>query len=271
MIVLEILKWIGLVLLFLLLLLLCVLILVLFLPIKYRGEATYNKEEQFVVFKARWFWGLLRVKATFPQKPYFSVKVLWIDLLEKKKTGEVNVEAVEEPEEKTSSIADEPLTKPGVSEKSVEEPLDGTEAGADHEPDVEKKAPILDKLVGIKEKIQYYINIFQEQETKDLLLKCKTRILKILKSIRPRKIRMKGTVGFASPDTTGYLYGGYCMISSFLGKNVILTPDFEREVIDVSGSVKGRITVFTLVWNALRIYFDKRLMRVIRKLKKGGR
>ena len=50
MIILEILKWIGIILLVLLLVLLCVLLLVLFLPIKYYGEGTYNKEQQYALF-----------------------------------------------------------------------------------------------------------------------------------------------------------------------------------------------------------------------------
>lgn len=277
MIILEILKWIGIILLVLLLVLLCVLLLVLFLPIKYYGEGTYNREKQGAIFKARWFWGLVRIRATFPEKPYFSVKVLWIELL---RGEQKESESESKKEEITSkqSVEQEDCTVPETMEEKApesvqkcmdKEPQETEQKSATEE--TAEKEPIFDKLVGIKEKIQYYINIFQEQETKGLLAHCKVRIVRIIKSIRPRKLVFKGTVGFATPDTTGYLYGGYCMISSYLGKNVILTPDFENEIIDVSGSLKGHITVFVLAWNALRIYLDKRLMRLIRKLKKGGR
>ncbi len=275
MIILEILKWIGIILLFLLLILLCVLLLVLFLPIKYYGEGTYNREKQCAIFKARWFWGLVRVRAAFPGKPYFSVKVLWLELLkgeqkepETAKEETVAEQIVKQEERAVPPVVGEKAPEPMQKDAEEELPRPSQESSSQENPE---KEPILDKLVGMKEKIQYYINIFQEQETKELLAHCKVRIVKILKSIRPRKLVFRGTVGFATPDTTGYLYGGYCMISSYLGKNVILTPDFENEIVDVSGSLKGHITVFVLAWNALRIYLDKRLMRLIRKLKKGGR
>lgn len=276
MVILEILKWIGIILLCLLLTLLCVLLLVLFLPIKYYGEGTYNNQQKYALLKARWFWGLVRVKAAFPQKPYFSVKILWIELL-KKQQKESNAEASipkEEKEQVKEKTVAEPVKEAEFAkEVSLEEVSSQSEElknDTSHR-DEESKEPVWDKVIGIKDKIQYYIGILNEQDTKDLLVHCKIRIIKILKSIRPRKIIFRGIVGFASPDTTGYLYGGYCMVSSYLGKNVILTPDFENEIIDVTGSLKGHITVFVLVWNALRVYFDKRLMRLIAKFKKGGR
>ena len=281
MVILEILKWIGIVLLYLLLILLVVLLLVLFLPIKYYGEGTYNNEQRYALFKARWFWGLVSVKASFPQKPYLSVKVLWIELLKKQQE-----EAVKEEVPKTQRTEEKAAEKQSKiqTEKQLEKPIEkNSEKAAEKKPEPkedastqkdeqqETKEPIFDKWIGIKEKIQYYIGIFNEQDTKELLAHCRVRIIKILKSIRPRKITFRGTVGFALPDTTGYLYGGYCMISSYLGKHVILTPDFEKEIMDVTGSLKGHITVFVLAWNALQVYFDKRLMRLIAKLKKGGR
>lgn len=284
MIILEILKWIGIILLFVLLILLGVLLMVLFLPIKYYGEGTYNSEKQFAFLKARWFWGLVRVKVTFPQKPYVSLKILWIELLKpKQEAQEIQETKAASPElsvavaEKSKALENEPQLEsaPSQSEVSAESSKEETSQREALQKDAsleeETKEPILDKLVGMKTKIQYYIDILEQQETKELFIHCKKRIFKVLKSIRPRKLNFKGTVGFATPDTTGYLYGGYCMISSYLGKHVILTPDFEKEIIDVTGSLKGHITVFVLAWNALRIYFDKRLMRFIRKLKKGGR
>lgn len=277
MLILEILKWIGLILLGLLLTALILLLLVLFLPIKYYGEGTYNENKQCAFLKVRWFWGLIRIKAVFPEKPYLSVKILWIELMKPKSEDaeEKKEESVQKPEteacrEETASpttVVNEKTDIATEKEDTTSEP----ETTPDKEKSVTEKQPFYQKWIGIKDKIQYYINVLTEQDSRDLLSHCKMRILKILKSIRPRKIIFHGTIGFVSPDTTGYLYGVYCMISSFLGKNVILIPDFEREIMDVSGSFKGRITIFVLAWNALRIYLDKRLMRLIAKLKKGGR
>ncbi len=276
----EILKWIGIVLLYLLLFVLIVLLLVLFLPIKYTGEGTYNSEKQYALIKIRWFWGLVRVKAAYPDEPYLSVKLLWIELIKPDKENDAPKK------EKSMQDTAEPVEDKGVTpkegtphqrnfENSKEQEKESTppkeKSAAATEKITRDKEPFYEKWIGIRDKIQYYIAILKEQDTKDLLAHCKIRIIKILKSIRPRKITFQGTVGFATPDTTGYLYGVYCIMSSYLGENVILIPDFEKEIIDVTGSLKGRITIFVLAWNALQIYLDKRLMRLISKLKKGGR
>lgn len=275
MLILEILKWIGIVLLYLLLFVLIMLLLVLFLPIKYSGEGTYNSEKQFAIVKARWFWGLVRVKGTFPDKPYLSVKLLWIELIKPKAEPKEVGEKEENVEPKMHAATAPSIPKEEKQQEAKQEAQKEKETspqGEQIEEEVKKeKEPFYKKWIGIKDKIQYYITILTQQETKDLIAHCKMRILKILKSIRPRKINFYGRVGFDSPDTTGYLYGGYCMISSYLGKNIILIPEFEKEVVDVSGSLKGHITIFILLWNALRIYLDKRFMRLISKLKKGGR
>ena len=128
---------------------------------------------------------------------------------------------------------------------------------------------IYDKIKNIWENISCYIELLQEEETKQLFSHVIFRLGKILKNIRPRHIRGQILFGTGSPDTTGYAYGVYGMLSPFLGNKVLVTPDFSRAVLEGDIYVSGHITVFTILWNILRVLADKKLRRFINKMKAG--
>lgn len=127
---------------------------------------------------------------------------------------------------------------------------------------------IYDKIRGIWKNISYYSALLQEENTKQLYAYAKLCAAKILKNIRPRHIRADILFGTGSPDTTGYVFGLYCMLYPALGAKCVVTPDFERAVLEGRADISGHITVFVLGINVLRLMLDKKLRRFIRKLKK---
>ncbi|MDE6700476.1 MAG: DUF2953 domain-containing protein, partial [Acetatifactor sp.] len=94
------------------------------------------------------------------------------------------------------------------------------------------------------------------------------RLGRILKSIRPRKLRADIRFGTGSPDTTGYAFGIYGMFCSWLGKQVVLTPDFERAVLVGELDAAGHITVFKLLWHGLILVTDRRIRALMDKLER---
>ena len=128
---------------------------------------------------------------------------------------------------------------------------------------------IYDKIKNIWENISYYIELLQEEETKLLFSHVICRLGKILKSIRPRRIRGQILFGTGSPDTTGYACGIYGMLSPFLGGGLAVEPDFTEAVLDGNIFISGHITLFTIIWNGLKILLDKNLRRFIKKIKAG--
>lgn len=129
---------------------------------------------------------------------------------------------------------------------------------------------IYDKIKEIWNNISYYLELLQEEETRQLFSHIMLRTGKIIKSVCPRHIRADILFGTGSPDTTGYLYGAYCMISPALRADVCVTPDFERAVLEADFDISGRITVWVLAVNACKIALDKRLRRLIRKAVSPG-
>lgn len=128
---------------------------------------------------------------------------------------------------------------------------------------------IYDKIKNIWENISYYMELLREEETRLLFSHVLSRLGKILKSIRPRRIRGQILFGTGSPDTTGYAFGVYGMLSPFLGSRLLVTPDFTRAVLEGDIYIAGHITVFTIIWNGLKVLLDKKLRRFIQKMKAG--
>lgn len=133
----------------------------------------------------------------------------------------------------------------------------------------DKMKEICGKIQEARNHTEYYKEILLREDTKGLLNHAFRRLGKILKSIRPRKLQADIRFGTGAPDTTGYVFGIYGILCSYLGKNVILTPDFERAVLTGELYAAGHITVFKLLWHFLWIVLDKRLWKLYSKLKEG--
>lgn len=126
-----------------------------------------------------------------------------------------------------------------------------------------------DKIKKIWENISYYADLLHEESTLALWGHVKIRLLKILKNIRPRHIKADVVFGADSPDTTGYAFGVYGMLSPYLGTKVCLTPDFTQAILKGRFEVSGHITVSVILWNTLKVVFDKKMQLFTEKMKAG--
>lgn len=124
-----------------------------------------------------------------------------------------------------------------------------------------------DKIKQIWQNISYYAELLREEETRLLFSHATLRIFKILKSIRPRKLKADVLFGTGSPDTTGYAFGVYAALSPMLGPHVAVTPDFERAVLQGEFEAAGHVMAAVGLWHLLRVAVDRRLWRLLDKLK----
>lgn len=126
---------------------------------------------------------------------------------------------------------------------------------------------IYDKIKHILENIAFYKNLLQDEQTKGLLQHAFTRLGRILKSIRPRKLKGDILFGTGSPDTTGYVFGIYGMFIPLYGKHMNVTPDFTQAILEGELYAAGHITVFQLLRHGLMLLLDKRLRLLIHRIK----
>lgn len=141
---------------------------------------------------------------------------------------------------------------------------------------------IYDKIKNILEKIReifnsfrersndfsYYKELLEEKNTRELFKHVCARLGKVCRALKPRKCKADILFGTGAPDTTGYAYGIYGMLSPHLGNDIYVTPDFTRAVFEGSFAMSGHIMVFTILIQTLCIVMDKRLHLFIDKVKR---
>ncbi len=306
---LGLLKIIGIVLLVILLVLLLLIAVVLLVPIKYQAEGTMDEEKKQAKAMVTWLCKLVRMKLdyNFPDKPLISFKILWFELLKEKKpkkpkkvkepkepktVKEKKTKQEKQKKEKYHPAVNNALLETADAEAAVKEEKDvvvqnektneetnkengesveTSESGNKIEKIIFKIQGLYDKINKIIENINYYLDILEEDETQGLIKEAWKSILKILNSIKPKVFRMNAIVGFDMPDTTGRVYGYYCMLMPWLNDDIYIEPDFEQKIINGEIYCKGKIRILTIVVNILRIVFDKRLKPLLKKIKNGGK
>jgi len=127
---------------------------------------------------------------------------------------------------------------------------------------------VYDKIIDVRDNTDYYIRLLESNEFKSAFKLAKKELIRLLKAIGPKKI--KGNIFFGSddPSVTGQVLSYYSVLYPKVGKNIYFYPDFEDKHLYGDIYLKGHITVFVLLIIALKLYFNKNLKNVIKKLKK---
>ncbi len=283
-ILLKILSILGWILLAVLILLLIALLLVLFYPISYRLEWKRSKTEMFFKAKAHWLLGLLQMRYTYPEPGSIVVKLLGLTVydLKKQKTKlsrrrpEKNTKTVSEENKEISSKDDStPIKEKGPEKETFSESYPEEEKlgileriRKILENIIDKIRKFRDKVMHIKESVQYYQELLKEEDSRILFSNVFLRSGKIIKSIRPRKVKGQIILGTGSPDTTGYAMALYGILSPYLGQNLVLTSNFEEKVLEGKLFAKGRVTIGILLIHGLNVGLDRRFRSFIKKLKR---
>ncbi len=129
---------------------------------------------------------------------------------------------------------------------------------------------IYDKIRHIWEEFSFYRDLLTEENTRELFAHACFRVGRILKGIRPRTLKADLRFGAAAPDTTGYLYGAFCMLSPKFGKDIHVTPDFEQAVFEGNLYAAGHIAIIQLLFHGAGLLLDKKFGLFLRRLKKHG-
>lgn len=127
---------------------------------------------------------------------------------------------------------------------------------------------IYDKIKHIVKNIQYYIKIIKSETFKRAWTVCSGQVFSLLKSILPGKLKGNLLIGTGDPASTGQVLAIYGMLYPLIGNHIVITPDFEQQIVEGELFIKGRITVFKVLKTAWIVYFNKDLRRLIKLFKR---
>lgn len=303
-VVLWLLSFLGITLLIIIGIILLALILVLFVPVHYRGEFIKNAEMMRAQIKVNWLLHIVRVYVNYEKELLIKAFVLFFKVYDSGRLPKEKKTKKDKNDKKESAVITEDVqdADDAVNSTDIEEQKDRTSDNenadtikenqnkvyADNSGEGEEKArqnifakikdlfqniickckSIYDKIKDIVQNINYYIELIKEEETRVIFGRVLGRLLKVLKSIRPRKLKADVLVGTGSPDTTGYLMAVAGMLYPYLGKHVNIAPDFDNTIFEGKIDFKGRITLFIIIMHALKLYMDKELSNLISRFKR---
>ncbi len=126
----------------------------------------------------------------------------------------------------------------------------------------------IDKIKKKYKEIKYYYKLLQHPSIKPALSKLWSVTKKMLKHVRPRRLKAVIEYGSGDPASTMKVYGYYCMIYPFYGKKIKFTPDMENKVLYLDASLSGRVQFFRLMWLGWTLFADRNIRRLIRLVRR---
>lgn len=291
-IILQILAVVGIILLCILGFLLLTAAAVLFVPIRYRVEGRTKEEDTGILLqvKASWLLHLVTLRYRQAEESKLRLRILGIPIpLSGRKTPKEEGKAADTTIVPKGDKAAETTADPegDTAAEANADPERDTAAGTNADPEMTTTPPrgnkiqkciytirsVCDNIKNIVKNISYYREVLTAKENRKLYERLLGRLKKILKCILPGKLRIQLLVGTGAPDTTGYLCALYGMLLPFTGKKrkISFTADFENKCLTGSFFLKGKLTLFPLVVQAVGIYLDKQLRRFLSQLKQEER
>lgn len=280
-ILLKILGILGIVLLSLAGIVLVIILLLLFFPICYKVSGRKDADELQLSAKIKWLFGIFRMTYRYPDSGKILVKFLFFTIYDSSVTVKKQEDLPGKKEKKEEqTIAGEQ----DVSRKNPEEEPpdncnkeDPTEAVYQEQLQEQKRTifekirftirKTYDKMRYIFRNITFYMKLWKDPDTQGLLKHAGYRIGRILKRLRPGKLKLTAVVGTGSPDTTGYLYGLYGMLLPKIGTGICITPDFEQTILEGDFRAAGCFTLACILFHSVSLLLDKRLRQLQYKIK----
>lgn len=119
-------------------------------------------------------------------------------------------------------------------------------------------------LGGKWDKIKAFL---KEDDNKKALSKSFVTIKRILKHVRPTRLKLEVEFGTGDPCTTGQALGVLAVFYSLYGKSARIIPNFEEEILKGNIDCAGRIRLFTLLIIGIQLVFDKNFRNLLKNFK----
>lgn len=135
----------------------------------------------------------------------------------------------------------------------------------------DKFISIKDKIIHLNKKKEYLLDMKDNERVRNGVGYAKDKFLLMLKRILPKKLNGYVAFGMEDPASTGKILGTVSAFFPIWGEHVTLVPDFENKRLEVDADLKGRIMLALLVIPALKVWFNKDIKYIRKKVAKFKR
>ncbi len=132
-----------------------------------------------------------------------------------------------------------------------------------------KAAAIPGRIAALLERFEELLQFLEDYAAKELLLELKGELFGLLRHYRPRRIRGSLRFGTGDPAATGKLAGVlYLLLPA--SSELAVEPDFNEAVLEGEITAAGHIRAIHLLRTGWRLFRNKKLRRLIRKVREKG-
>ena len=137
---------------------------------------------------------------------------------------------------------------------------------------VSKFKDLSEKFASLKKKKDGYTKLVHNVRTKEAMRVFKVELIKVLKHLKPTKLKGQIIYGADDPATTGERLGYMSLLFPLYYDNIDITPDFSEARLEGDLFMKGRIRLVTIGWSVLKVIWNKNVKITIARFKKisGG-
>ena len=129
-----------------------------------------------------------------------------------------------------------------------------------------------DRAKDTLENIDYYHTaLCNDSKNREVLVLLTSKLKRLLRAVRPRKVRGSLNYGSDDPASTGRILAGAAVLYPWYGKSITIEPDFSGEVLAFELFLKGRIYLCVVAGILLQLYFNRKVRRFIRIMKKENK
>lgn len=288
-ILLTLLKMLGLI----LLIIIALILLIMFVPIKYNVKSRYYENEKFIAnINITWLFKLFNLQIYYKDKIRLRLKIFGRVLMRKSADVDIkgsNVDYTYSSDDNylnsdikedsfhiedkkvnldTNDIKNEVIhtyEKPNLSKE--ENKKEDTETFTDKIKKFYEK--LLDTKITIENKIIYILNLIEKYfnyEKRNLYKRILLILKKLALHILPKKLRVCGEFGLEDIYTTGRIFAFLAILDS-KKYSVDIVPNFEEKVIKLKLFAKGRVFVFYILYNIIKLLVNKEFRNLIKEVK----
>ena len=247
-VLLNILKWAGIILAWLaaLLLLLCMFVLLS----RLRYDAHVDKNEKWRVHvTVKWLFSLVRIEFRMVDETQsMKVRLFW---RMRRSSNRAKVEGNPiKPSDESPKAATIENKEPTQKQKRIKQK--------------KKNKPKKESRIA---RFRQQIQMIVDYPDKRLILEyTKELIVRLLRALRPKRFALRGVIGFEDPSLTGKALGALGVIAALTGLNMVLHGNFEEPEIKGHGAMAGKVTLWALLWPLVRYVCKKPIWRIVKPM-----
>lgn len=269
-----ILKIIGTIMLAILGIIILALCVVLLVPLRYviSAESKGNMETSRVEVKFHWLLHLFSGRALYEnQELKYKIRALWMILADSEEDANPSKKAKETVTEDASTNESKVEAEPEVESVAESEAEPTEEVKSATKAESKKKESKENKLEKLKctiknlcDKIKMVLEFIKDEAHINTLTRLKKEFIRLLKFLKPKKLKGKIRFGMEDPYVTGQILAVLSVFYPFYAERVEIYPEFDQKILEGNLYVKGHVRGIYALIMAFNLIIDKNVRTTIK-------